>query len=139
MNRVVEIKLGERSWPMCLTLHVFTEICERYGSMESCMKRLDEAAGIRAKDKEPREMNIAALIEENTWLLERMLLGAWTRAGFTPDGDTPRPPTQSQIMNMISPGDFLEVQLKVFDAIRLGQSREVGAEAPKNAGGASDG
>lgn len=127
MNRVVEIELGGVTWPMCLTLAAYIQICERYGDLPACVAKLDGLVG---------ENGNRELIEEYTWLAEQMLYAAHAAA----DGDDElAPPIQDDLLVLLTPGDFPEFQRKVLECIRIGQSREVGAEAPKNGEGAAEG
>lgn len=121
-SRVVMINLGGCEWPMCLTLQAYSRICERYEGLPQCLERLD--ALVTAVDN-------LGLIEEYTWLAEQLL----EAAGCSGGQDHNRP-TQESLKNLLCPGDIPYLQGKVLECIRVGQSREVGTDPPKNGEGA---
>lgn len=124
MNRTVNIEIGGVTWPMCLTLRAYGEICARYGGMKECMATLTALEG---------EPDVPGLIEEYTWLADQLMWALHTAVDEDYDHN---PPTQLELKDLLTPGDIPYLQRKVLDAIIAGQSREVGAEPPKNAGGA---
>lgn len=126
MNRIVTVEIGGQSWPMCLTLSAFSKICDRYGSMNDCIKRLDEL--VKANDS-------PGLIEEYTWLMDCLLWAA--RLAEAGDSES-NPPVQSELPDLFSPGDMPYIQERVIEAIHVGTARTVGVEAPKNAEGAGE-
>ena len=123
-SRVVRIELGGREWPMCLTLWAYKMICERYEGLPQCLEKLD--AMVESADN-------LGLIQEYTWLADQLLRGAHHANFLSDDTD---PPTQAVMADILCPGDIPYLQGKVLECIRVGQSREVGAEAPKNGEGA---
>lgn len=125
-SRIVRIELGGREWPMCLTLGAYEKICQRYEGLPQCLEKLD--ALVDAVDN-------LGLIEEYTWLADCLL---WA-VDFGSQEEDYGPPTQRGLKDLLSPGDIPYLQSKVLECIRVGQSREVGAEAPKNEGGAEAG
>lgn len=124
MNRTVDIEINGRSWPMCLTMAAYIQICEKYGDLPPCLARLDQLV----TDKDNK-----GLIIEYTWLADQLLWSAHDAAG---GDDEDAPPDQDHIMTWMSPGDMIYLQRKVLECINLGQSREVGVAAPKNGEGA---
>lgn len=146
MLRTVEIDIGGRTYPLCLTLWVFGQICDRYGSLRECVQRLDEVAGEFERDEETgavkviRPEDTAALIEEYLWLLEELLIGG-RQAAAAPDGATSTEflPDRARFDLAFCPGDIPYVQARVLEALRVGQAREVGTQAPKNGAGAGGG
>ena len=123
-NRLVKIELKGREWPMCLTLRAYSKICERYESLPQSLKKLD--ALVEAVDN-------LGLIEEYTWLADQLL---WAVHEYDDQNSENNPPTQLDLQDLLCPGDIPYLQAKVLECIMTGQSREVGAEAPKNGAGA---
>lgn len=127
MNRTVDIEMGGRTWPMCLTLAAYIKICGKYDGLPECLRNLDHL--VATNDNR-------GLITEYSWLADQLLYAAHAAAEGD-DEDTP--PNQDDILQLLSPGDMPELQRKVLDCIRIGNSREVGAEAPKNGEGPAEG
>lgn len=125
MKRTVDIDIAGKTWPMCLTLRAFTDICDEYGSLQECIQKLDDL--VEAGDN-------PGLIQHYTWLLDKLL---WSAAQADDDPEN-YPPVQEVLKDLFSPGDLLYIQQKVLETIRIGQSREVGAEPPKNGVGAAE-
>ncbi len=123
MNRTVEIDIGGKRWPMCLTLWAYSKICEEYGSLPKCLEELDGL--VEAGDN-------LGLIQHYTALLSTLLWAA------TPQPVAPEthPPDKHTLLDLFSPGDVPYIQRKVLETIQAGQSREVGAEPSKNGQGA---
>lgn len=126
MNRTVEIDIAGKTWPMCLTLWAYSQICEEYGSLPDCLKTLDGLV---------KEGDNLGLIQHYTKLLSTLLYAA-APGPVQPEN---RPPDMITLLNLFYPGDVPYIQRKVLEAIQVGQSREVGAEAPKNGEGAAEG
>lgn len=149
MLRTVDIDIGGRTYPLCLTLWVFGQICDRYGSLRECVQRLDEVAGEFERDEETGSVKVvrpedtAALIKEYLWLLEQLMTGGRQTAapmGLIVPRDSPPPSIdQCQLMEALCPGDIPYVQARVLAALRVGQAREVGTQAQKNGAGAGGG
>ena len=143
MLRTVEIDIGGRTYPLCMTLWVFGQICDRYGSLRECVQRLDDVAGRFERDEETGQVTMLraedtrALIEEYLWLLEQLMTGG-RQIAEPPDKIVPRN-LSLPLLETLCPGDIPYVQTKVLEAITVGQAREVGTQAPKNAGGAGGG
>lgn len=123
-SRVVTINVAGREWPMCMTLRAYTKICERYENLPNCLEKLD--ALVASADN-------LGLIEEYTWLADCLM---WAIHTYDDSDDSNNPPTQLDLKDILCPGDIPYLQKTVLDCIRVGQSREVGAEAPKNGDGA---
>lgn len=149
MLRTVDIDIAGRTYPLCLTLWVFGQICDRYGSLRECIQRLDEVAGAFERDEETgavkviRPEDTQALIEEYLWLLEQLMTGGRQTAApkslIVPRDSPPPSIDQGQLMEALCPGDIPYVQSRVLEAITAGQAREVGTQAPKNGAGAGGG
>lgn len=123
--RTVYIELGGVSYPMCFTLRAFSAVCERYGDLSSCLKKLDELVA---------QSEQVTLIQEYLWLLSTLLDAAFERDGYLEDVCCP--PQLEDLQNLFTPGEVVELQRKVLETITLGNAREVGAEPPKNGDGA---
>lgn len=147
--RIVEIDIGGRTYPLCLTLWVFGQICDRYGSLRECMQRLDDVSGQFERDEETGQVTVLrsedtqALIEEYLWLLEQLMAGGRQTAaliGKIVPRESPAPRMdQAHLRELLCPGDIPYVQIQVLAAITAGQAREVGTQAPKNGAGADGG
>lgn len=124
MKRTVDIEIAGKTWPMCLTLKAFGDICDRYGGLAECLKQLDEL--VEAQDH-------MGLIDEYMWLLDCLL---WAQKTAEDQDYENAPPTMERLNDLFSPGDMLYIQERVLACIRAGQAREVGAQAPKNGVGA---
>jgi len=129
MNRTVEIDIAGKTWPMLLTLWAYSKICDEYGSMSDCLKTLDGL--VKAGDNR-------GLIQHYTGLMDTLLLAAAHKPA-SQEVCPPNPPDRLMLLDLFSPGDLPYIQRKVLEAIQVGQSREVGAEAPKNGEGAAEG
>lgn len=138
--RTVDIEINGQTWPLCLTLQAHMDICERYGSMKQCLDRLKEVEGIYKVDEETNEVTVVkpedtkGFIEEYTTMLDFLLWAAFRASDE--DGENP-PPVQSELLDLLSPGDMVNVQQKVLAAIELGNRRTVGVDAPKNGEGSA--
>lgn len=126
MNRVVEIDIAGKTWPICLTLKAFSDIYEKYESLSKCLEKLDELV---------KNGDNIGLIDEYTWLLDCLL---WACKTAEDQDYENTPPNQERLKDLFSPGDVPYIQRKVLECIQLGQSREVGAEPPKNGEGAEE-
>lgn len=145
--RTVEIEIGGNTYPLCLTLWAYGQICGRYEGMKGCLQRLDEVSGKFEQDPDTGEIRVLqaedtpALIEEYLWLLEQLMEGG-RQASVTPGNTAPRQlplPARARLLELLCPGDIPYVQKKIFEAITAGQAREVGAQAPKNGAGGEGG
>lgn len=125
MSKIVTIDLDGNSYQMCFTLRAFSEVCERYGDLPSCLKKLDELV-------EQKEQ--VQLIQEYLWLLSTLLNAAFDRNGHLED--VLYPPQLEELQDMFTPADVVDIQYKVLETISLGNAREVGAAPAKNGDGA---
>lgn len=123
--RTVTIDLDGISYEMCFTLRAFSEVCERYGDLPGCLKKLDELV-------EQKEQ--VQLIQEYLWLLSTLLNASFERNGQLEDGLFP--PQLEELQDMFTPADMVDIQRKVLETITLGNTREVGAAPAKNGDGA---
>lgn len=123
--RTVTIDLDGTAYQMCFTLRAFSEVCERYGDLPSCLKKLDELV----EHKEQVQM-----IQEYLWLLSTLLDAAFERNGHLEDVSCP--PALEQLQDMFTPAEVVDIQRKVLETISLGNTREVGAAPAKNGEGA---
>lgn len=123
MKRTVTIEIDGRAWPMCLTLRAFCEICDQYGSLPDCLKKLDEM--VSAADNK-------GLIDNYLWLLDKLL---WSMVLYQDENYDDLPPTIQDMKEIFSPGDIPYIQRKVLECIQIGQTREVGVAPPKNGDG----
>lgn len=108
---------------MCLTLRAFCEICDQYGSLPDCLKKLDEM--VSAADNK-------GLIDNYLWLLDKLL---WSMVLYQDENYDDLPPTIQDMKEIFSPGDIPYIQRKVLECIQIGQTREVGVAPPKNGDG----
>lgn len=146
--RTVDIEIGGHTYPLCLTLWAYGQICDRYESMAGCLRRLDEVAGEFERSEETGKIKVIrpedtpALIEEYLWLLEQLMTGGKQAStdfpGIVPRGQLSLP-NREQLRAVLCPGDIPYVQTTVLLAITAGQAREVGTQSPKNGAGAAGG
>lgn len=121
----VSIDLDGRTFQMCFTLRAFESVCERYGDLASCFKKLDEL--VTQKEQ-------VRLIEEYLWLLSTLLTAEFERSGHLDGVEVP--PELEDLKNLFTPADVVDIQRKVLETITLGNTREVGAAPAKNGDGA---
>lgn len=120
-SRIVEVEINGTKYPLCFTLYAFKKVSEKYGSLETCLKELDR---LILEDQSKG-------LDEHLWML-KLLLDAGREALAHEDAGYPEPPDLKTLEKSACFGDCNAV----IEAIRIGNSREVGAEAPKNGEGA---
>lgn len=128
MNHAVEVKIGGERHYLCYTLGVGKQIAERRGGMSQFMTHISELADAH-NDRE--------ILEEYMWVFGAMLeAGYWRQVHSGANApNAPEPPDMQTLTDLFTVGEFEHL---VISAIAEGQKREVGVEAPKNAGGPAE-
>lgn len=133
-GRTVEFELCGVKYPLCFTLQAVEDFYTRYGDVDGWYGRLAE---LNYRDAENPGEPIK-LYAELLWLLETLMKAGYDMASYV-DGETPLYPDMDELRNLLCVGDLSRVQAAVVETVSLGNQREVGAQAPKNGEGASDG
>lgn len=140
-GRLVEFELGGAAYPLCFTLRAVEQFYQRYGDVDGWFPRLLELTRQEETDPETGETRVVAegdqmkLLAEVLWLLETLMDAGFRRAKAD-YMSAPRPLTLDELRDVVCIGDIARIRDAILRTVALGNGREVGAQAPKNGGGA---
>mgnify|MGYP000848400683 FL=1 len=120
MNRITEIEIAGRKYPLNLSVKAAKAVANRYGDISS--------VGEAFTDKSLDEM-----MDEATWLLA-LLMEQGAAYKKIIDSEDVTVPTKDELEIIMGVADFASIKDKLMDALLAGMKREVEVEPdPKNA------
>lgn len=120
INRVENIDMANRTWPLCLTVSAQDAISEKCGGIENIGDMLDSA-------------DVTALTKNICWLLAVLMRGGYdharTLAKFADEECSAKePPAYEDLQCILCSADTMALSNKIISCISVSSSTEVALE-----------
>jgi len=120
MNRITEIEIAGRKYPLNFSIRAAKEVAKKYGDISN--------VGDAFTDKPMDEM-----MDEATWILA-LLIDQGAAYKRVVDGEDIKAPTQEELEVIMGVADFANLKDTLMGAMMAGMKREIEVEPnPKNA------
>lgn len=125
----VTVEIAGATYPLCMTVAAMEQICEKFGSLPNLLEAV--RAEDPAKALENTTFALGVLIQEGEE--NRLMVAACYGENVQPRRKVPGP---EQLRHLLLPGQVVQYQLPVLEAVNASMQREVEVAPAKNAGGA---
>lgn len=120
MNRITEIEIAGRKYPLNFSIRAAKEVAKKYGDISN--------VGDAFTDKPMDEM-----MDEATWILT-LLIDQGAAYKRVVNGEDIKAPTQEELEVIMGVADFANIKDTLMGAMMAGMKREIEVEPnPKNA------
>lgn len=120
MNRITEIEIAGKKYPLNFSIRAAKEVAKKYGDISN--------VGDAFTDKPMDEM-----MDEATWILA-LLIDQGAAYKRVVDGEDIKAPTQEELEVIMGVADFANIKDTLMGAMMAGMKREIEVEPnPKNA------